>query len=140
MLRRLIAVPALALTILIGGAGAASAAEFFTTTLTGAEEVPGPGDPDGFGFAVVAAIPEADLVCYGLFVFGIEPATAAHIHEAPPGDFGGVVVPLDAPTDGASGGCVSDPDAGDIAANPGDYYVNVHNEDYPGGALRGQLG
>ena len=27
-----------------------------------------------------------------------------------------------------------------ILANPAAYYVNVHNADYPGGAVRGQLG
>ncbi len=102
--------------------------------------MPNPGDPDGSGFAVVAAIPEAGLVCYGVVVYGIGPATAAHIHEAPRGVAGPVVVHLDAPSRGASVGCVADAEeAADIAANPEDYYVNVHNPEFPGGALRGQL-
>lgn len=141
MVRRLTAVLTLSLTILVGMASSASAAEIFTTTLTGSEEVPGPGDPDGSGFAVVAAIPEAGLVCYGVVVFGIAPATAAHIHEAPRGVAGPVVVGLEPPSSGGSGGCVSNQaEAEDIAEDPSDYYVNVHNTEFPGGALRGQLG
>jgi hypothetical protein len=27
----------------------------------------------------------------------------------------------------------------EVSANPGKYYVNVHNADFPGGAVRGQL-
>jgi hypothetical protein len=81
-------------------------------------------------------------ICYTLSVTGILPATAAHIHEAPAGMAGGVVVGLEAPTDGSSSGCVmvSREEAKDIAKNPENYYVNVHNMPYPGGALRGQLG
>ncbi len=141
MIRRFTAVLALGLTIVVGSPTAASAVSVFTTTLSGAEEVPNPGDPDGSGFAVVAAIPEAGLVCYGVVVFGIAPATAAHIHEAPRGVAGPVVVHLDAPSQGGSSGCVADAEeAAEIDANPGDYYVNVHNAEFPGGALRGQLG
>ncbi len=140
MIRRFTAALTLTLAVTVGTATAASAVSVFTTTLTGAEEVPNPGDPDGRGFAVVAAIPEAGLVCYGVVVFGIAPATAAHIHEAPRGVAGPVVVHLDAPSGGASGGCVADAEeAADIAADPEDYYVNVHNPEFPGGALRGQL-
>lgn len=141
MIRRCTAVLALGLTIVVGSATAASAANVFTTRLSGAEEVPNAGDPDGSGFAVVAVIPEAGLVCYGVVVFGIAAATAAHIHEAPRGVAGPVVVHLDDPSRGASSGCVADAEeAADIAADPGDYYVNVHNAQFPGGALRGQLG
>ena len=70
------------------------------------------------------------------------PATAAHIHIAPPGSAGPIVVPLNPPTSGQSQGCatVSYQLAVNLVQNPDDYYVNVHNADFPGGALRGQLG
>jgi hypothetical protein len=53
-----------------------------------------------------------------------------------------VVVPLSPPTNGSSSGCASvDPDLiKEIRQNPKAFYVNVHNADYPAGALRGQLG
>jgi hypothetical protein len=35
---------------------------------------------------------------------------------------------------------VSREEARDIVKNPENYYVNVHNAEFPGGALRGQLG
>ncbi|MDQ4131705.1 MAG: CHRD domain-containing protein [Actinomycetota bacterium] len=141
MVRRLISISALSVAGFVGLAGPASAAEVFTTELQGEEEVPVRGDLDGSGFAVVAAIPEAGLVCYSVVVFGIAPATAAHIHEAPRGVAGPVVVDLDAPTSGGSGGCVADQEEAEaIAEDPSDYYVNVHNAEFPGGALRGQLG
>lgn len=112
------------------------------TELSGAEEAPGPGDPDGSGSATIIVIPP-DTICYVLTAENIAPATAAHIHEAPPGEPGPVVVPLDnPPTYGASGGCteVDDPElVSDIQENPGNYYVNVHNAEYPDGAIRGQL-
>ncbi len=103
--------------------------------------MPGPGDPDGIGFATVTVNPGQGVLCYELSVSGIAPAEAAHIHEAPFGEAGGVVVTLEAPTDGFSGGCieVGRELAKDILKNPADYYINVHNAPYPSGALRGQL-
>ena len=141
MIRRLLSIAALAVALMVGLAAPASAAEVFTTDLQGEEEVPRLGDLDGSGFAVVVAIPEAGLVCYAIVVYDVNPINAAHIHEARRGVAGPVVVPLDPPTNGASGGCVADQaEANDIAADPSDYYVNVHNAEFPGGALRGQLG
>jgi hypothetical protein len=141
MVRRLLSIAALAIALVAGLAGPASAAEVFTTELQGEEEVPIRGDLDGSGYAVVVAIPEAGLVCYAIVVFDVNPINAAHIHEARRGVAGPVVVPLDPPTSGASGGCVANQaQANDIAADPSDYYVNVHNPEFPGGALRGQLG
>ena len=115
-----------------------------TTQLSGAAEVPGPADPDGSGTATIRLRREQHEVCFDLTVSNIGPATAAHIHEGAKGVAGPVVVPLDpAPTGGSSSGCISDVDTAliqNIAQNPEQYYVNVHNEEFPDGAIRGQLG
>lgn len=113
-----------------------------TATLTGAAEVPGPGDPDGSGTALITLNPGQQEVCFELSVSDIAPATAAHIHVAPAGTAGPVVVPLAAPTAGTSKGCVQDVDRDLIRAilhDPDQYYVNVHNAEFPPGAVRGQL-
>ena len=114
----------------------------FTIPLTGEEEVAPGGDPDGTGTAAVRINTRAGMLCYTLVVRGIEPATAAHMHEAPAGSAGPVVVHMKAPTNGRSSGCerIGTELAQEILAAPEDYYVNVHNDPYPGGALRGQLG
>ena len=57
------------------------------------------------------------------------------------GEAGPVKVALAAQTSGTSTGCVqvSREPALDILRSPADYYVKVHNAEFPGGALRGQL-
>jgi len=103
--------------------------------------VPGPGDPDGSGFAKLRLNPGLGQICYSITVTGIESATMAHIHEGDEGTAGPVVVGLEPPRDGSSEGCASADRAlvKDIMKNPSDYYVNVHNADFPAGAVRGQL-
>jgi CHRD domain len=125
-----------------GTAGAVQAqGRTLSTTLTGAAEVPGPGDPNGSGTATLTVNPGLGQICYELTVSGIAPATAAHIHVGAVGVAGPVVVPLDPPTDGTSSGCaeVSRELALAILMSPSDYYVNVHNAEFPAGAVRGQL-
>lgn len=111
------------------------------TSLTGAAEVPGSGDTDGTGTAQITVNSGQNRICYKLRVSNIAPATAAHIHEAAPTAAGPVVVTLGAPTRGTSSGCVTVTRALalEILKDPGDYYVNVHNAAFPGGAVRGQL-
>lgn len=113
-----------------------------TASLDGASEVPGPGDEDGVGTASVRINPGQRQLCYSITVSGIDPARAAHIHEAAAGSAGPVVVGLAAPTGGTSQGCatITRELALEIIADPSDYYVNVHNARFPGGAVRGQLG
>jgi hypothetical protein len=120
---------------------AADGGRKFTTTLTGAAEVPGPGDPDGSGTATITLNHGQGEVCWELTVSGIAPATAAHIHVGSADVAGPVVVGLSAPTSGSSSGCATvDRDLiKAIIQNPEGYYVNVHNAEFPAGALRGQL-
>jgi hypothetical protein len=123
-------------------ANAADGGRPLTTTLSGAEEAPGPGDPDGTGFAGLTINPGLRQVCFWLEVSGIAPATAAHIHIGAAGVPGPVVVPLAPPTTGRSQGCVDVTRelAKAIIQDPSAYYVNVHNDDFQPGAVRGQLG
>ncbi len=115
----------------------------FAADLSGEEEVPGPGDPDGSGMVSVKVNLSKRQVCFDLMVADIGPATAAHIHVGPPGVAGPVVVPLNPPpTDGSSSGCANNVDQRllrNIIRHPEEYYVNVHNAEFPSGAIRGQL-
>src|SRR3954451_22129822 len=78
-----------------------------------------------------------------------ETFVAGHIHQAPAGVAGPVVVPLFvAPAAATSArqikqSGVATPNAGTTGAalcqNPSAYYVNYHTTAFPGGAIRGQL-
>ncbi len=107
--------------------------------LTGGAEIP-PGDPDGTGFASVTLNPGQGTVCFNITVENIATATLAHIHRGDSTVAGPPVVNFNVPVNGLSG-CVS-ADAAlikEIMKNPSDFYVNVHNADFPSGAVRGQL-
>lgn len=132
---------AMALTLLAMSTLLVAGGRPFSTPLTGAEEAPGPGDPDGTGEVVMTLNHGQGEICFQLTVQNIAPATAAHIHRAPFGVAGPVVVGLAPPTSGFSSGCVSvDRDLiKEIIQNPEDFYVNVHNTAFPAGAVRGQL-
>jgi hypothetical protein len=113
-----------------------------STLLTGSQEVPGPGDSDGSGTVHLTLNHGQGQICWNLSVAGIDAATAAHIHRGETGVAGPVVVPLEAPADGNSDGC-ADVDRDlirEILQDPDQFYVNVHNSEFPAGAIRGQLG
>ena len=113
----------------------------FSAKLAGANEVGG-GDPNGSGTAAVKV--RGTEICFDLKWTGFE-AIMAHLHWAPAGKNGDVVVPFftsESPLDANSkSGCVSAKESlvKAIAANPSNYYVNVHSPEFPKGAARGQL-
>ena len=114
-------------------------------SLSGSVVVPGPnaGDPDGSGTAHVVLIPADSRICYSLSASDIGPATAAHIHQEAAGIDGPIVLEMlpPPPTQRTSSECVEvDPALLDaLLANPDGYYVDVHNSEFPNGAIRDQL-
>lgn len=131
-----------ALTIFVAGAATAQAdgGKKINVALEG-EQQTAAGDPDGSGTANLRINPGQNRVCYSISVRDIDPATLAHIHEGPAGGNGPVVVDFAPPTNGTSSGCatVTRELALEIIKAPQDYYVNIHNPEFPAGALRGQL-
>jgi hypothetical protein len=93
------------------------------------------GDPDGTGTARLTFDPAKNLVCYEIAVDKIAAPNGVHIHSGIGGQSGPPVVTL-TPT-----GCapLEQGKIMDILKNPGNYYVDVHNSEFPNGALRGQL-
>jgi hypothetical protein len=143
---------ALFLVAVSGVVNAADRGVRFKVVLTGAQEVP-PADPDGSAKADLRIDVDSGRVCFDIKTDAIGTPNRGHIHFAPAGSNGGIVVPFfelaAAPTDprndelenGRITDCVSaDPAVlGAIVASPALYYVNVHNARFPGGAARGQL-
>jgi len=117
----------------------AASAQSFIANLTGAQEVP-PADPDGTGTATIDIL--GTTVNYTIIVANITPPIAQHIHIGPAGVNGPIVVNLPGTWVGNTlvGSTTTDTaTAAAIAANPSGFYVNVHTNDFPGGAVRGQL-
>jgi CHRD domain len=115
------------------------------TTLTGAAEVPGPGDLDASGTAFITLNQGQGEVCFDLSWARIDgTVTAAHIHIGSATVAGPVVVGLFAGSfAGTASGCVSGVSEELIKAirqDPENYYVNIHSDVFPAGAIRGQLG
>jgi CHRD domain-containing protein len=118
-----------------------------TAHMTGAQEVPGPGDPDASGTATFTVNPGRGEICFDVTSEGLTlPVVAAHIHPGAAGVAGPPLVfllPAGATdADGQFSDCVTFDRATvrDIAVRPWAYYVNLHTGDFQAGAIRGQLG
>jgi hypothetical protein len=152
---KLLRFAALALVMLLVSAIPAGAtSEFkFNITLDALDPVTGQvtGDPDGRGTAEFIFDTDQGTICYELEVEGIaepvEPAPglgSAHIHLVATG---GIAVDLetdfepDKSDEFKASGCVEVDSAllQAILENPDQYYLNIHNAEFPGGALSGLL-
>jgi len=143
--RRLVCLTAgaLALAVCTAPVGVAVKAHAATVNLAGSQVVPGPGDPDGAGGFFYTLWRQTGAFCFDVDSTGITtPLTAVHLHRGPVRGDGELVAELHGPSaDIDVSGCL---DFGrtlatEIAKSPDSYYVDVHNEEFPGGALRAQL-
>ena len=126
-----------AILLLLLTLATAAFGQSYTASLSGAAEVPGPGDVDGTGFAVVTI--DGTNLRYNVWTQNIGAATGAHIHAAAAGVAGDVFIPLDANALPNGSTTITAAQAAAIKANPSGFYVNVHTAEFPAGAVRGQL-
>ena len=133
----------------------------FMAVMTPEQEVtPAGGDPNpaASGTTVMTLNSGQEEICFKTTFSGLSaPVSDAHIHEAPAGAGGGIVVRLAGPvydafpavTSGTVARCVYAPREliKTIRKNPENYYVNIHTRsappnpllDRPAGAIRGQM-
>jgi hypothetical protein len=118
----------------------------FTTELTGEAEVdttgaPNKGDLDGTGTASITVNVGQRRMCYDINVSGIGDARRGHIHRGGVGVNGPIVVEFFEADAIDLNDCVTVDRAlaKEIIQHPERFYANVHNTEFPAGALRGQL-
>ncbi|MDQ7820360.1 MAG: CHRD domain-containing protein [Armatimonadota bacterium] len=146
--------------VLAGPAPAQAPRAHFSALLSGSEQVP-PNSSPGYGVALFEVQPGGAAVRYRLSVFETTDVMMAHIHIAPPGQNGPVVVwlyPAAPPPrliPGVTNGVLGEGTftaasfMGPLAGQPmsalltalaqGTAYVNVHTRANPGGEIRGQI-
>jgi len=125
----------------------AAVGDLFTAELTAAAEVPRPGPEGATGAASLTSYIGRVEIFYEITIDGLAPddvVTAADIHLGREGVAGAVVLSLftEPPSSRPASGSALDFDPqlpDELLANPGDYYVDVHTQAYPDGAMRGQL-
>jgi hypothetical protein len=139
--RRLLA--ALGGVTLLAGAGTtgtALAATHFRAVLNG-DNVPGAADTDGWGRARIGIHHATHELCTDLEVRSIGRVTLVEIYRGGPGAAGEPVSRIERPDDDDSWDCkqVGEALAQEIESNPSAFYVEVRTEEFPNGAIRGQL-
>lgn len=128
---------AIAATGALVAAPAQAAIDTYLAVLLGSNEVAA-GDPDGFGTATMSIDNVANTISWSILALNIElPLAGAHIHAAPAGVNGPVIVNFSGELSGSG---LFDADLASITpANAADFYVNLHTASFPAGAIRGQL-
>lgn len=130
--------PAVAMTLLVSACGSMGMAPVGKVSLRGAEEVPAVVTT-ATGSGTIRVAPD-HTVSGSISTTGID-GKAAHIHLAPKGSNGPVIVPLTKVADGSwivpEGAKLTDAQYTSYVA--GDTYVNVHSAANPAGEIRGQL-
>lgn len=130
------AAPVIGLGLAVTPLLASAAPVPYHATMAASEEV-SPGPAGGAGTAKITI--DGAQLCYDL-TWNAATGTpiAGHIHQGPKGASGPILVTL-SPTTAHTCTTVAPMIASGIASNPSGYYVNLHTQAYPDGAIRGQL-
>ncbi len=116
----------------------------FNFCMCGENVVGDPGDPDGSGLGVMTFDTGSGEVTWSIEYFDTQAPTLWVIHQAPAGQGGPSVLSLGTDTSGGPGTLI-DETTGDvnlvrsIVDDPEGFYLDLHNDDHPNGALRGQV-
>jgi CHRD domain-containing protein len=124
--------------MLLAGCAGMSSGSKSSVSLSGSQEVP-PVSTGAAGNGSIAVA--ADRSVSGSVMTSGVAGTAAHIHQAPMGQNGPVIIPLTKSSDNTwsvpAGTKLTD--AQYDAYRAGNLYVNVHSEANKGGEIRGQI-
>ena len=127
-----------ALTVSIAGYSASVLGDEIKVTLSGDQEIP-PVTTSASGNGTIA-VGEDKSVSGKVTISGITPLVA-HIHEAPAGANGPIVIPLTKTSDTVwvvpAGAKLTDSQYASYKA--GNLYYNVHTETHKSGEIRGQI-
>lgn len=110
-----------------------------TTTLTGLNELPNFGDPDGSGLFKFTFNSAQNQVCYELTTNNLADITGIHIRSGDRSTTGPTLINL--PASVAKDCVLVEADKlAEVMKNPSNYYISVQTKEFPNGAIRGQLG
>jgi len=127
-----------ALTVSIAGYSASVLGDEIKVTLSGDQEIP-PVTTSASGSGTIT-VGEDKSVSGKVTISGITPLVA-HIHEAPAGNNGPIVIPLTKTSDTVwvipAGAKLTDAQYASYKA--GNLYYNVHTEAHKSGEIRGQI-
>jgi hypothetical protein len=117
----------------------------YTLVMDGLQEVPGPGDGDGSAIGTITLNDATGEISWNLVYADIDFPVAMHIHPGAAGAANPPLVDLGIATSGGAGTLISSvttstTNVANILADPTAFYVNLHTEEFIGGAVRDQLG
>jgi hypothetical protein len=111
-----------------------------TTTLNGMNQLPELGDPNGTGVFKLRVDSAQNQICYELTTSNIGNVTGVQIHTGDRSAVGPTFIALKANSIGRDCLAVDANKIGELNKNPTNFYVSVQTEEFPNGAIRGQLG
>jgi hypothetical protein len=115
----------------------------FIARMLGANEVPGPGDPDGAGAASITidiVSPVVSELCWDFTFGGIATPTGVHLYRGERGTQGVLVMRFSELLPQTGGCALVDPEfAEEFRTIPKNFYMSIFNPEFPNGAIRGQF-